>query len=1316
MPRIPMTVALLPVLLVAAASTSGAPAGAGSKGSVSIPNDDFFAVARSPSEPLWVKFVLRASDPTRVVFQDSRRYPFHYDFVRNELDGYLGISRAELDRISLHATDQELILGAVLVPPAFAPNEFAVELVRHDSYTAAEVAAHVARVVAAVEAPAGARAFYFPVANQRAAAEARRAELERLGVRVGGVEQWRLGDACYSPGWAIGTLRWVPGDEIEDAYQDGRLTPHDILVTDLVPAEIPYLAGVLSLLPSTPSSHVAILAQDWGVPFAHVAGPELRARVSEWQGREVLVRALRSFGPCEVRLDLVPGSVSPAERALLRELLEPEPVLITPAARRGQLALPAAELEPSDLRYVGGKAAHYGLLRDAIPANSQDAFAFTFDLWQGFLDQRLANGKVLRAEIDDRLRPFAWPPDAPSLRAALADVRTLIEKDTQFSPAQRATIERELRVFDPLRRIRFRSSTNFEDTEGFTGAGLYESASGCLADDQDQDEVGPSRCDAAQPKERGVFRAIRVVYASFYNDNAFRERLRRGVRESDLAMGMLVHHSYPDEIEMANGVLLTSNGCVCPVDVTAQVGAVSVTNPDSGEVPEQTQVLDQPALVRESSLRPRGDTELAWPAEYQQLERLARTVAAEYARRVPGAGEYRLEMEWKKVVPGRLELKQVRRVPVRRPTSERRFVLDTPVQLCVTQGELGSVTGIHRLKARLDLSLDSRFLDATGLATSLYTHSRYQSRRADGQFELAGAPATWPDAAFRASANSGQVTTHDSFHVGDGAARWRIELVTEVPASGEVPVITSAELTRLLVVRYATPQIHLEPNASPTTRREDFAVLGPCAENWPGDPTRREAQQRTARGPGGTEVRSSFEWPEPPSGPTAGYTAPAVRFLETTISGLFGTSLRLRGHYSQTYRPAHHNFGEELLFEPARDEGIDAGVARQLSAQGIDLIYATAGFGTSSLVLVSSDGTRGAPPATETPRDATARAAGEHAIDLSWRDVSGGASEFEVERSTGSGFVPIARLAAGQTSLRVADLRPATAYTFRVRARRSGVWSLYSNETTARTAGAGGCATTADALCLAQRFLVRARFRDQYHGGVEGTGRAIAGTETTGLFWFWHASNLELAVKVLDGRPVNGKFWLFYGALSDVEYWLDVLDTETGALRTYHNLPGSFCGRGDVDAFAEAVPPAATTGPLATPLVVQRLELLAQPVDRAERAAGVCLPAPTRLCLRQRYAVEVSWRAADGTSGAGSVIPDLTTDRSGGFSFFRAGNYELILKLLDGAPVNGHQWLFFGALSDVEYEVRLEDTETGAVRRYHNTAGTLCGQRDVSAF
>ena len=80
-------------------------------------------------------------------------------------------------------------------------------------------------------------------------------------------------------------------------------------------------------------------------------------------------------------------------------------------------------------------------------------------------------------------------------------------------------------------------------------------------------------------------------------------------------------------------------------------------------------------------------------------------------------------------------------------------------------------------------------------------------------------------------------------------------------------------------------------------------------------------------------------------------------------------------------------------------------------------------------------------------------------------------------------------------------------------------------------------------------------------------GQAVPITSDTGSFWFFSNANLEVIVKVLDGRSVNGHFWVFYGALSNVEYTITVTDTETGAVRTYFNPQGQLASVADTSAF-----------------------------------------------------------------------------------------------------------------------------------------------------
>ena len=114
-------------------------------------------------------------------------------------------------------------------------------------------------------------------------------------------------------------------------------------------------------------------------------------------------------------------------------------------------------------------------------------------------------------------------------------------------------------------------------------------------------------------------------------------------------------------------------------------------------------------------------------------------------------------------------------------------------------------------------------------------------------------------------------------------------------------------------------------------------------------------------------------------------------------------------------------------------------------------------------------------------------------------------------------------------------------------------------------------------------------------------------------------------------------------------------------------------------------------------------------------SAGSCSPSTTALCLNGgRFRVEVTWKDFDNHTGAGQAVP-LTGD-TGYFWFFGPENVELVLKVLDGTPVNQHWWVFYGALSNVEYHVTVTDTVTGAQKTYTNPSGNLGSVADTSAF
>jgi hypothetical protein len=255
------------------------------------------------------------------------------------------------------------------------------------------------------------------------------------------------------------------------------------------------------------------------------------------------------------------------------------------------------------------------------------------------------------------------------------------------------------------------------------------------------------------------------------------------------------------------------------------------------------------------------------------------------------------------------------------------------------------------------------------------------------------------------------------------------------------------------------------------------------------------------------------------------------------------------------------------------------------------------------------------------------------------------------------------------------------------------------------------CQPSATSLCLSDRFRVEVSWR--LASGTAGRGAAVSLTGDTGYFWFFSPQNVEVVIKVLDGRGTNGHFWVFYGALSDVEYALTVTDTQTGLTRRYLNPPGQLASVGDthgfgpLGAFSTATSPAALVAAASPPPLV--LE------SAARTATAACAPGAARLCLNDsRFAVEVSWRDFAGNTGTGKAV-GISGD-TGYFWFFGPENVEVMVKVLDGRVVNGKFWVFFGALSNVEYRLTVTDTATGSIRTYLNPSGRFASVADTSAF
>lgn len=98
------------------------------------------------------------------------------------------------------------------------------------------------------------------------------------------------------------------------------------------------------------------------------------------------------------------------------------------------------------------------------------------------------------------------------------------------------------------------------------------------------------------------------------------------------------------------------------------------------------------------------------------------------------------------------------------------------------------------------------------------------------------------------------------------------------------------------------------------------------------------------------------------------------------------------------------------------------------------------------------------------------------------------------------------------------------------------------------------CQNSTTAACLNNRFLVSASF---VSNSSPGTGIAMALTPDTAYFWFFSSANVELVVKVVDGRAFNSRFWVFAGGLTNVDVTITVTDTISGTVKRYRNPAGT---------------------------------------------------------------------------------------------------------------------------------------------------------------
>ncbi len=439
----------------------------------------------------------------------------------------------------------------------------------------------------------------------------------------------------YNPGLIAGRLRKVPRDPEKAAALLAEADEDAILLMPAVPDELPTARGLITAVPQTPLAHVNLLARNRGIPNAYLGGsyddPQLdqlsrvhAAVVLLAEGEQLRIvpiseqeygrylSLLRRRPPViqPIDVDALPWTM-PLEAAMASDMPKLRPVIGGKAA--GFLALfePIAEdtplhwPDPAMAITVRAYAQHLAPLRPKIAAVSNDSqFIADARVRLLLLEGRKAFGKQFPGERQttwleqyerehppDRAEhdPIAWLLRADGIQKAI--------REQPIDPSAAQPIEQALRTtfaeLAPSQGLRFRSSSSVEDIEGFNGAGLYDSNTGFLAPELQEDK---------KDRDHDFAWALRKTWASYWSFPAFEERRLAGIDHLAGNMGVLVHPRFDDEIEEANGVVTLTwtparrgQPDRTTMLVNVQQGALSVANPPTEEarvvLPESIRVI-----------------------------------------------------------------------------------------------------------------------------------------------------------------------------------------------------------------------------------------------------------------------------------------------------------------------------------------------------------------------------------------------------------------------------------------------------------------------------------------------------------------------------------------------------------------------------------------------------------------------------------------------------------------------------------------------------------------------------------------------------
>lgn len=402
--------------------------------------------------------------------------------------------------------------------------------------------------------------------------------------------------------------------------------------------------------PIMKASHYDGYARSQSPPLPLLQVPDAVKTYAEWDRQFVVLQASRA--PDE---KVIIKAADPSQAVAAAPSTKPPLRLETSALETEQFLEIDGTVETEEIRrwqrHVGSKAANYAFLRSVMPrdetkgeAHCYPGFAIPFDDYQTHIEALQADRMIAQlAQVSE------WPDQ---VKGILAQLRKLIVNggmDEALFQRFRTQMEERLRLQhvhgkgDDVVKLRFRSSSNAEDTQGFSGAGLYESHAAEYIYEGVATSFG-QRERIEQVNRQRVGRAMKEVWASVWKDEAYWARERAGLVQGSVRMGILVHPSYRQE--ESTGVVFYYGEE--DIEIAVNDGNENVQNPRiAGLTPEQHRITGEGSEVAISSAFALSRERILSKNDRKQLRGLLEIVVPKFRALYADQGVEGADLEFK---------------------------------------------------------------------------------------------------------------------------------------------------------------------------------------------------------------------------------------------------------------------------------------------------------------------------------------------------------------------------------------------------------------------------------------------------------------------------------------------------------------------------------------------------------------------------------------------------------------------------------------------------------------------------------------------